>query len=160
MSPMDFTIRPYDASDAAELARLYFESARGLGLRRYSAEQVAAWAPSPASAEAVHKRASDGRLTLVACGVDGSVLAYGDLERDGHIDHLYAHPIASGRGIAGAVLNALVAAAEISGISELRVEASELARSLFERTGFSITARRDFEVNGVSIHNYAMSRRM
>ncbi|RYG95318.1 MAG: GNAT family N-acetyltransferase [Alphaproteobacteria bacterium] len=160
MSQVNFIIRPYDPSDAAQLSRLYFESARSLGLRRYSAEQVAAWAPSPASAEVVDKRASDGRLTLVACGVDGAVLAYGDLERNGHIDHLYAHPVASGRGIAGAVLNALVAAAEVSGISELHVEASALARSLFERTGFSVTARREFKVNGVPIHNYAMSRHL
>lgn len=160
MRQIDFTIRQYTAADAPHLAGLYFDSARTLGLRRYSAEQVAAWSPAPASAESVHKRATDGRLTLVACGTDGAVLAYGDLEQDGHIGHLYAHPDASGKGVAGAVLNALLAAAEVSKIPELRVEASELARGLFERTGFAVIGRRDLEVNGVPIHNYAMTRRV
>lgn len=158
MRQLNFTIRPYTAADATQLARLYFDSARNLGLRRYSAEQVAAWAPEPASAEGVHKRALDGRLTLVACGANGVVFAYGDLEQDGHIDHLYAHPDASGQGVAGAVLRALIAAVEVFKMLELRVEASELARGLFERTGFAVIGRRDFEVNGVPIHNYAMSR--
>ena len=159
MTDGDFIIRVFQTSDSAQLARLYFDSARILGRRRYSAEQVAAWAPAPASAEIVHTRASDGRLTLVAADADGLVLAYGDLERDGHIDHLYAHPTAAGRGIAAAILEALIEAAEASGMTELRVEASELARGLFERAGFTVTARRDFEVNGVPIHNYAMRRR-
>lgn len=160
MSQVNFIIRPYNAADSADLAQLYFDSARSLGLRRYTPEQVKAWAPAPASADVVHEQASDGRLTLVACGVDGAVVAYGDLEPNGHIDHLYAHPDASGRGVAGAVLNALIAAAEVSEIAELHVEASELARGLFERAGFSVTRRRDFEVNGEPIHNYAMSRRL
>lgn len=158
MSELNFIIRPYSAADAAHLAGLYFNSARTLGLRRYSPEQVAVWAPALVSAERVHKRASDGRQTLVACGDDGIILAYGDLEQNGHIDHLYAHPDASGRGVAGAVLNALISAAEAAGISELHVEASELARGLFERAGFTVSKRRDFELNGVAIHNYAMTR--
>lgn len=159
MSGPNFTIREFLASDAPALARLYFESARTLGARRYSADQVAAWAPAPVAAEVVETRALDGRLTLVATDLDGVVLAYGDLEQNGHIDHLYAHPVAAGRGIARAVLDALIMAAEASDILELRVEASELARGLFERAGFSTIARRDFEVNGVPIHNFAMTRR-
>ncbi|WP_413371642.1 GNAT family N-acetyltransferase [Brevundimonas phoenicis] len=159
MSGQDFNIRKFVASDAPDLARLYFNSARTLGARRYSADQVAAWAPAPVAAEVVEKRALDGRLTLVATDLDGKVIAYGDLEQDGHIDHLYANPVAAGRGIAGALLNALIAAAETSGVQELRVEASELAKGLFERAGFCTIARRDFEVNGVPIHNFAMTRR-
>jgi len=158
MSRSDFTIREFQASDAACLARLYFESARTLGRRRYSAEQVAAWAPAPVSTEIVKARALDGRLTLVATDDDGAVIAYGDLEQDGHIDHLYAHPAAAGRGIAAALLDALIEAAEASGMKELRVEASELAKGLFQRAGFTTVARRDFEVNGVLIHNFAMTR--
>ncbi|WP_374385842.1 GNAT family N-acetyltransferase [Brevundimonas sp.] len=106
----------------------------------------------------VRVKTAGGKLTLVARGRDGKILAYGDLEPDGHIDHLYAHPEASGRGVAGAVLSALITAAEAQGITELRVEASELARGLFQRSEFSVVQRRDFEIAGVAIHNYAMTR--
>lgn len=155
---MQFTIRRYQPADAAQMAQLYFESARQLGARRYSSEQVEAWAPAPTEPAAVHARAADGRITLVALNSKGAVVAYGDLEPDGHIDHLYCSPDASGRGVASAVLDALVAQAVAMGLTRLYVEASELARGLFERNGFAVLHRRDFHVRGVRIHNYAMER--
>ncbi|RAK56678.1 GNAT family N-acetyltransferase [Phenylobacterium deserti] len=158
MSAPHFVIRTYQAADAPRLAQLYFESARTIGARRYSPEQVAAWAPEPADPATVHARASDGRVTLVAEGADGTVLGYGDLEADGHIDHLYAHPAAAGTGVGSALLQALVEQARAWGATRLYVEASELARGLFERQGFTTSHRRDFEVRGVPIHNYAMER--
>jgi putative acetyltransferase len=152
-----FTIRSYQPGDAASMARLYFDSARQLGPRRYSPEQVEAWAPAPSDPAVVHARASDGRHTLVATDARGDVIGYGDLEADGHIDHLYCRPDAAGRGVAAAILDGLLAEAASRGSPRrLHVEASELARGLFERKGFAVVTRRDFEVRGVQIHNYAM----
>jgi putative acetyltransferase len=48
--------------------------------------------------------------------------------------------------------------ARAAGISRLFVEASENARPVFERAGFIVMRRRDFDVGGVAIHNYAMER--
>lgn len=156
--PTQVTIRRYQPADAPQMAELYFESARRLGVRRYSPEQVEAWAPAPADPATVQARAGDGRLTLVALNAKGEVIAYGDLEADGHIDHLYCRPDAAGRGVASALLDALVAQAVADGRERLHVEASELARGLFERSGFVVLHRRDFQVRGVPIHNYAMER--
>jgi putative acetyltransferase len=151
-------IRDFHPGDAATLARLYYESARRLGARHYSPAQVAAWAPAPADPAAVLARAGDGRVTLVAVGEDGAVAGYADLEADGHVDHLYVHPDAAGRGVASALLDALAARARTRGIRRLYVEASETARPVFERKGFAIRHRRAFSVRGVPIHNYAMER--
>lgn len=153
----EFAIRRYQPGDAVPMAKLYFEAARQLGPRRYSPAQVEAWAPAPADPAAVHARATEGRLTLVAVDARGDVIGYGDLEADGHIDHLYCRPDAAGTGVAGAILDGLIAHAASRGAPRrLHVEASELARGLFERKGFTVLARRDFEVRGVPIHNYAM----
>lgn len=153
-----FVIRRHEEPDAPQIAQLYFDAATQLGSRRYSPEQVATWAPAPVETAEVHARASDGRLTLVAVDRRGQVLAYGDLEGDGHIDHLYCRPDAAGNGVASAVLDGLIAEAAAGGLSHLYVEASELARGLLERKGFVVLQRRDFEVRGVLIHNYAMER--
>lgn len=155
-APFAFALRRYEPSDADRVAWLYFISARVLGSRDYSVEQVKAWAPAPATRESVQARVSDGRLTVVACGSDGQILAYGDLEPDGHIDHLYAMPEVSGRGVAPAVLERLIHEARDQGLGHLHVEASALARGLFERAGFVVLRRRDFQIGGVAIHNYAM----
>jgi putative acetyltransferase len=129
-------------------------------VRRYTPEQVVVWAPAPADPAQVHARASDGRTTLVAVDQTGTITGYGDLEADGHIDHLYCHPDAAGSGVAAMLLEALVAHARQAGIASLTVEASELARGLFERHGFTLGHRRDFELGGVPIHNFAMRRRL
>lgn len=159
-TPSRFRLRAYSSADAAEMSELYYESARELGARRYSREQVAAWAPAPVDPRTVHARATDGRTTLIVADDRGRLLGYGDLEPDGHIDHLYCRPGAAGTGVAATLLDELITQASDSGIERLYVEASELARGLFERRGFTVLHRRDFDVGGVAIHNYAMERQL
>ena len=71
---------------------------------------------------------------------------------------LYCHPAAAGTGIASRLVEALIDHACTADMTDLHVEASELARGLFERHGFTLVHRRDFKVNGVPIHNYLMTR--
>jgi putative acetyltransferase len=155
---MSFTVRPYKLRDAAAISALFFEAVRKAGPHAYTPEQVDAWAPEPPDPARLHLQATDGRITLVAVDAFGQVLGYGDLERDGHLDHLYCHPDAMGRGIGGSLIEALVAAAAASGLSHVFTEASEIARPVFERKGFNLVRRRDFDLRGVSIHNYEMER--
>jgi putative acetyltransferase len=44
-------------------------------------------------------------------------------------------------------------------LGRIFVEASELARPLFERRGFTLLARNDLVLDGVDIHNYRMEKR-
>jgi len=53
---------------------------------------------------------------------------------------------------------AIERAAKRDGIARLFVEASEAARRLFERRGFSVEARNDVALHGVMLHNYRMSK--
>jgi putative acetyltransferase len=151
-------IRLFEPDDAAALARLFHASVHELGRRDYSPEQLAAWSPEPPDPSAFVERAADGRLMLVALDEAGAALAYGDVEPDGHIGHLYCRPDAAGSGIASALYDALECAARDRGIVRLYVEASEAARRMLERKGFAVRARRDFEISGVAIHNYAMTK--
>jgi len=157
---LTFTLRAFRREDAAALAALFFSSVHEVGSRDYTFEQVAAWAPKPLSPETYIEKAADGRLFLVAEDEEGRLLAYGDLEPDGHIDHLYAHPDAVGRGVASALYAALEAHARAKGMARLYVEASEAAKRLFERRGFTVVKRRDFDLRGTAIHNYAMEKRL
>jgi putative acetyltransferase len=153
---LQILIREYQANDASAMARLFFESVRQLGLAAYTQEQLIAWAPVPQKSEAVHTRATDGRTTLIAVDSSGEIVGYGDLEPNGHIDHVYCRPDAAGRGVASQLVDQLLARAALAEIPRLFVEASELARALFEGRGFALTGRRDFVLRGTHIHNYAM----
>ena len=97
-------------------------------------------------------------MIFVAVEDDGTIAGYGDLEPDGHIDHLYCHPDIVGTGVGSAVYAEIEAAARKAGMAVLFVEASEGARRLFERQGFMLQARNDFVLDGVALQNYCMSK--
>lgn len=153
-------IRPYRPSDAPSLPEIYRRSVEQLGGRCYSPAQVAAWASLVPTAEAFDALSHDGRLRLVAADGEGRPVAFADLEPDGHLQFLYCAPEAAGRGVTAALWAALEQAARERGIARLYAEASELARPFLLSRGFVETARRDFEVAGVPIHNYAVEKRL
>jgi putative acetyltransferase len=155
---VDVQIQRLDPKDSAVLAEVVWRSVREAALHYYTTAQVQAWLPEKPSAEAVIDRVSDGRTTLVARDPDQQIVGYIDLEPNGHIDHLFCVPEAIGTGVASKLYDELERLALAREIPRLYVEASEGARRLFERSGFIVEARRDFPLNGVLIHNYAMSK--
>ena len=153
-------IRPFRPADATALASLFHAAVHEIAARHYSPAQIAAWAPAVPDPVRFLARGTDGRILLVAEAADGSSLAYGDVEADGHIDHLFCRPDAAGTGVTATLYAALEAAAVAQGIARLHTEASEPARRFFEKRGFTVDQRRDFELAGVPMHNYAMHKRL
>ena len=153
------TLRPYQSDDAPLLTDLYARSVRHYGPRAYSSDQVAAWAATADDA-GVAARCADGRRVLVAQDDAGRVLGFGDLEADGHLDFLYVAPEAEGLHVGSLLYAALEEHARGLGLSRIFVEANELARTLFERRGFTVLGRNDLDLAGVAIHNYRMEKRL
>ncbi len=150
-------IRAFELKDAGALADLFHGSVHHAAISDYSPEHVAVWSPSKPDAGRYVQQAV-GRIFLVAEGADGRIAGYGDLEPNGHIDHLYCRSDVVGTGVGSAIYAALESAAIDAGIATLFVEASEGARRLFERRGFTVDGRNDLIINGVAIHNYRMSK--
>jgi putative acetyltransferase len=153
-------VRRFRAEDAPALAQLFHDAVNRIASCHYSPAQVAAWSPAPPDPALFLARGADGRILLVAEDAGGAPLAYGDVEADGHIDHLYCRPDAAGTGVAARLYAALEAAAATRGIVRLYTEASEPARRFFERRGFMLLHRRDFTLADVVIHNYAMEKQI
>jgi putative acetyltransferase len=123
---VEVTVRAYERRDAAGVADVFYRSVREVALSDYTAEQVKAWVPGRWGAGQEHRRSGDGRLVLVAAGEPGHVVAFIDLEPDGHVDRLYCTPEAAGRGVASRLYDAIEAAARAQGIERLFTEASEV----------------------------------
>lgn len=153
-------IRPYRGTDAAALAEVFERAVRGIAVRDYSPAQIEAWIGREPRAGRFRAKMADGRRCWVATDDAGQVRAFVDLEADGHIDFLFADPAVAGTGVASQLLDVLEAAARRDGIVRLYVEASEAARRFFLKRGYEVLRRRDFEIDGVAIHNYAMERRL
>jgi len=153
-------IRSFRPGDAPALARIFYAAVHQVGGLHYSPEQLKAWAPAVPDPERFLEWGADGRILLVAADESDRPLAYGDLEKDGRIDHLYCRPDVAGTGVASALYDRLEAAARHLGIGRLHVEASEPARRFFLRKRFILLRRRDFTLGAVAIHNFAMEKRL
>ena len=151
-------IREFAEGDAPALSALCRASILELGSLKYSPEQILAWhdrAPSPAD---YLKWIAGGARIFVSQDQAGEIAAYALLEPDGHIDRLFCHPDHARHGHARALLQHVEREARALATTRLYTEASEVARPVFERAGYSVDHRRDFAMNGVKIHNYAMSK--
>ena len=165
--PEGYSIRLFKPDEAALLTSITMSAIRRIGPRHYSKEQVDAWAARHPSPQRFVSRAEAGALILVATA--GTIpVAYTLLEQDnggdGHLDMLYCHKQHTRLGLADALLKMAEEAARANGSRRIYTEASELARTAFERAGYEVTHRRDFEIEGpegpVAIHNYAMEKRL
>jgi putative acetyltransferase len=152
-------VRKYRPSDAAGLATIFYRSVREVASRCYSQAQVEAWAPRLVEPSVWNRGATaEGRITIVAVDDADKPIAFGDMETNGHIDHLYSSPDALGKGAASAIYNRLELHARELGLTRLYVEVSEYALPFFERKGYVKIRRNEFALGGVPIHNYSMEK--
>lgn len=141
---------------------------RAVGSARYDEDQVEAWAARHPGPERFVERSRSGADIFVAADADDQAVAYALIEQPedggGHLDMLYCHPAHTKRGLADELLAKAEALARSKGMARLFTEASELARPAFERAGYVVLHRRDFEIEhgekSVAIHNYAMEKRL
>jgi len=155
---MKYSFRNYQAQDAQAIARVFRSAIVGVAAKDYEQEQIEAWLANAPSVAQFAAKYADGRLALVAVDRVDEVVAFIDLESDGHIDMFYALPEAAGTDLTIRLYNLLEENARHLKLDCLYTEASEAARSFFLRRGFVEKHRRDLTVGGVSIHNYAMEK--
>ncbi|TNE57942.1 MAG: GNAT family N-acetyltransferase [Sphingomonadales bacterium] len=156
---MPYSLRPFREEEAPRLCEIFGEAVQVIGRHGYSDDQVRVWhGRTPADPQRMLYRHSQGHRIIVAADEADIAVAYALLEPDGHLDHLYCHPDHTRRGLADRLLAEAEDQARKLGAERLYTEASELARAAFERAGYSVTHRRDFEIDGVAIHNFAMEK--
>ena len=155
---MAYRLRLFEPGDAPALCALTLDAIRTTGAKAYSPEQVRVWSSGHFSPERFVERAEAGHCIYVVADEANTPCAYALLEPGGHLDMLYCSPQHAGRGLAARLLAHAEADARALGVTRLYTEASELARKAFERADYVLLHRRDFEIDGVAIHNYAMEK--
>ncbi|ONI76772.1 hypothetical protein BWI15_05675 [Kribbella sp. ALI-6-A] len=152
---MSISVRSYESGDAEATWEAYFRAIRDTASKDYSAEQIAAWAPESVDLAEWNERRSAAHTFVAVVG--GRVVGFSDVTGDGLLDMLFVHPDAGGRGVARALVEAVVAKARELGLSELRTHASRTARPAFERFGFEVERANDQNrIRGQNVPNYDM----
>jgi putative acetyltransferase len=152
----EIRIRSYEPSDIDDLITLFRDTVRRIARRDYTQDQVTAWAPDTIDLEARAVRHSS-KPTWIA-EISGTMVGFGDLEPDGHLDCMYVHADYQGRGIASRLLAEIEAAAKAQGLTRLYSEVSITARPFFERRGFRVIAPQIVRARGQEFLNYRMEK--
>jgi putative acetyltransferase len=143
-------IRAYRADDAAATLQLFTRSVREVARRDYSAEQVAAWAPT--DRPVLEWNARRLATNTVLCVVDDQLAGFSDVSPDGYIDMLFVDPAFTRRGVATSLLDSHLASVS----ADLWTNASITARGFFERHGFEVVSSQNVSVRGQTLTNYRM----
>ena len=155
-----YGLRAFRQQDAQTLLSITRAAIVGIGRRAYNDAQIAVWSESHTSARRFVERAEDGHRIVIADDKSGTAVAFALWEPDGHFDMLYCHPDHASQGLAGRLIEHVLGQANARGLDRMWTEASDLARPVFERAGFAVLQRREFDLHGVTIHNWAMEKRL
>jgi GNAT superfamily N-acetyltransferase len=151
-------IRDYERHDATAITRLFYETIRSVNLDQYSEEQVRAWAPAVPDPKFWHLRMSQ-HCTLVA-EEKGQIIAFAELERDGHLDMFYCRKDVIRRGVGRALYRAVELRAIGLQLERIFVAASNTARPFFEHCGFSVLGEQTVTRAGIELSNFRMEKRL
>jgi putative acetyltransferase len=152
----DASLRPYLSSDGRRCVEIFRSSIEELAADDYDADQREAWAAAAADEAAFAARLGD-MLTLVAV-IDGAAAGFASLKGGDVIDLVYVDPGFAGRGAGRALVDALVRLAAARGASRVTAEASEVAKPLFERLGFTAEKRNLVRVGDQWLANTTMAK--
>jgi len=146
----------YSSNRANEIADLFYMAVHDIDALIYSEEQKNAWAPSPIDYGAWRKRLELKRPYLLI--INDQVAGFIELELNGHIDCAYVSPIFQRKGVATALLKHIICIAEKLNMKELHVEASVIAKPLFENFGFLLQHENKVVRNNIVLVNYTMGK--
>jgi putative acetyltransferase len=148
-------LRPYLPADAKRCAEIFRLSIEELAADDYDEQQREAWA-SRADDEKAFGAKLAGELTLLAV-IDGALTGFASLKGVDEIDMLFIDPEFARQGVGRALVDALTKLAEARGAKRLTTEASDVARPLFERLGFTAQQRNLVRIGDQWLANTTMT---
>ena len=146
----------YSADRAKEITDLFYSSVHAIDCSIYSQEQKQAWASFPIDYDKWSARLSCKKPFLLL--MNNQVVGFIELASDGHIDCAYVSPKFQRTGVGTNLLKHILYIADQLAIEQLYVEASIIARPLFEKFGFSVQHENKVIRNNVVLVNYTMNK--
>jgi putative acetyltransferase len=144
----------YLSSKATEVTDLFYDSVHAIDSSIYSNEQQRAWARKPIDYDTWEKRLENKKPYL--CMIKNEIAGFIELESDGHIDCAYVSPRFQRQGVATKLLDHVIIVAKDLGLKQLYVEASIVAKPLFEKKGFLTENENRVIRHNTVLINYSM----
>jgi len=149
-------LRPYLPVDARRCAEIFRSSIEELAGEDYDEEQREAWASRADDEQAFGARLAEA-LTLLAV-IDGGIAGFASLKGGEQIDMLFVDPEFARHGVGQTLVDALTRLAQTRGAKRLSVDASDTARRLFDRQGFTAQKRNLVRIGDQWLANTTMTK--
>jgi putative acetyltransferase len=149
-------LRPYLPTDAKRCAEIFRSSIEELAADDYDEQQREAWASRADDEQAFGARLAEA-LTLLAT-IDSTAAGFASLKGADEIDMLFVDPEFARQGVGRTLVDALTRLAEARGAKRLTTEASDVAKPLFERLGFTAQQRNLVRVGDQWLANTTMTK--
>jgi len=153
---MSVALRPYLPADAKRCAEIFRHSIEELAADDYDEAQREAWA-ARADDEAAFAKILGETLTLIAL-VGGLAAGFASLKGADFIQMLFVDPKFARQGVGRTLVEALTKLAGARGATTLTVEASEVAKPLFDKRGFVAQKRNLKRIGDEWLANTTMTK--
>ncbi|MFQ8705709.1 MAG: GNAT family N-acetyltransferase [Thomasclavelia sp.] len=146
--------REYQSSDLKEICELFYETITTINKYDYNNDQIKVWSNRR---DILLQQDNFFKLlyTIVAIEND-KIVGYGNINKNGYLDHLYVHKDYQGRHIATLLCDKLEN--YYKEVKELTVHASISAKPFFEKRGYKVIKERTVQLDGINIKNYLMKK--
>lgn len=149
-------IRKYKETDARALWKIFYDTIRNVNIRDYSQAQVEAWAPDNFDPEIWQRKMNS--ISPFIAEIDGKIVGYADLQKNGLIDNFFCHYEHQGKGIGRCLMEHVLNVGKQQGISRFYSEVSITARPFYEKFGFTVVLEQIVKVRGQTLRNFVMEK--
>lgn len=149
-----FKLRLYQYSDLEGVITVFQRAVRETASRDYNPAQIAAWVQ--ADRDSWQKRLLNSHCWVAT--IEDTIVGFGNVELDGHLDLMFTHPDYLRTGVASALLQKLEHAVIAMALPVIFTEASITAKPFFSRRGYQLLAAQQVQVRGQNFINYRMSK--
>lgn len=155
-----FNIIPFDSRYLRDLFLVFYSSVHSVGCaKHYDKAQREAWAQSEYDEKKWCDRIAPIAPYIVFC--EGQVIAYGDIQADGYIDHFFVHGDFQGCGVGTALLGYLLERAKSTAKAQtVYSNVSLCAQALFTRFGFELIKRQQVKMRTAILENVFMELKL
>lgn len=149
-------VRAYQRDDAPALWSAFHSAIHQIACADHSPEQLDAWAPAQPDLARWSAR-MEGINPFVA-EINGWVVGYADVQKDGYIDHFFVAGTAARQGVGSALMRRIHQQAANLNINHLHSQVSITARPFFEHFGFEVETAQQTCLRGVMFNNFRMQK--
>ena len=147
-------IRQANKNDLDEILNLFTETISEVNNQDYSPSQIEAWSSGARDIDRWLQK-NDEQYFLVT-EEEGGITGFASITNEGYLDTMFVHKNHQRKGIAKALIAALIDYASKKQVQEITTEGSITARPFFEKYGFRVVKKQKVNRKGIEIVNFRM----